>query len=99
MRTIGLIGGMSWESTAEYHRLPNELTRERLAGLNSAHRVIHSVNFAEIERLQPQGPWAEAAEVLAACARSLAGGGRARCPGPGRAARIHAEAAVTAALR
>ncbi|MFJ9344123.1 aspartate/glutamate racemase family protein [Streptomyces sp. NPDC101733] len=75
MRTIGLIGGMSWESTAEYYRLLNEMTRERLGGLNSARCVIHSVNFAEIERLQTQGRWAEAGEVLAACARSLEAAG------------------------
>ncbi|MCF3182941.1 aspartate/glutamate racemase family protein [Streptomyces polychromogenes] len=71
MRTIGLIGGMSWESTAEYYRLINEFTRERLGGLHSARCVLYSVDFAEIERLQVQGRWAEAAEVLAEAGRSL----------------------------
>ncbi|MFE6918833.1 aspartate/glutamate racemase family protein, partial [Streptomyces rubiginosohelvolus] len=65
MRTIGLIGGMSWESTAEYYRLINEYTRDRLGGLHSARCVLYSVDFAEIERLQTDGRWDEAGEVLA----------------------------------
>ncbi|MFE0652480.1 aspartate/glutamate racemase family protein [Streptomyces sp. NPDC059534] len=75
MKTIGLIGGMSWESTAEYYRLVNELTRDRLGGLHSARCVLYSVDFAEIEQLQVQGRWAEAGEVLAAAARSLEAAG------------------------
>jgi amino-acid racemase len=75
MRTIGLIGGMSWESTAEYYRLLNEFTRDRLGGLHSARCVIYSLDFAEIEALQVQGRWAEAGEILAAAARSLAAAG------------------------
>ncbi|MEV6776944.1 aspartate/glutamate racemase family protein [Streptomyces syringium] len=75
MRTIGLIGGMSWESTAEYYRILNERTRERLGGLHSARCVLHSLDFAEIEQLQIQGRWAEAGEVLAAAARSLEAAG------------------------
>ncbi|MFC7327416.1 aspartate/glutamate racemase family protein [Marinactinospora rubrisoli] len=75
MRTIGLIGGMSWESTAEYYRLLNELTRERLGGLHSAKCVLYSVDFAEIERLQVEGRWAEAGEVLAAAARAVEAAG------------------------
>ncbi|WP_033823818.1 aspartate/glutamate racemase family protein [Kitasatospora sp. MBT63] len=75
MRTIGLLGGMSWESTAEYYRLLNVLTRERLGGLHSAKCVLYSVDFAEIERLQVAGRWAEAGEVLAAAARSLEAAG------------------------
>ncbi|MFG2713134.1 aspartate/glutamate racemase family protein [Streptomyces goshikiensis] len=75
MKTIGLLGGMSWESTAEYYRLLNELTRERLGGLHSARCVLYSVDFAEIERLQAGGRWAEAGEVLAAAARSLEAAG------------------------
>ncbi|MFD8639675.1 aspartate/glutamate racemase family protein [Streptomyces zaomyceticus] len=71
MKTIGLIGGMSWESTAEYYRLLNELTRERLGGLHSARCVLYSVDFAEIERLQVQGRWTEAGEILAAAAQAL----------------------------
>ncbi|MGW6834637.1 aspartate/glutamate racemase family protein [Streptomyces sp. NPDC054949] len=75
MKTIGLLGGMSWESTAEYYRLLNEFTRERLGGLHSARCVLYSVDFAEIERLQAQGRWDEAGEVLADAARSLEAAG------------------------
>ncbi|MFD6539778.1 aspartate/glutamate racemase family protein [Streptomyces goshikiensis] len=75
MKTIGLLGGMSWESTAEYYRLLNELTRERLGGLHSARCVLYSVDFAEIERLQAGGLWSEAGEVLAAAAGSLEAAG------------------------
>ncbi|QLE75816.1 aspartate/glutamate racemase family protein [Streptomyces rectiverticillatus] len=75
MKTIGLIGGMSWESTAEYYRILNERTRERLGGLHSARCVLYSVDFAEIEQLQVQGRWAEAGEVLADAARSLEAAG------------------------
>ncbi len=75
MRTIGLLGGMSWESTAEYYRLLNELTRERLGGLHSARCVLYSVDFAEIERLQAEGRWEQAAEVLAEAARALESAG------------------------
>ncbi|MGW8350894.1 aspartate/glutamate racemase family protein [Streptomyces wedmorensis] len=75
MKTIGLIGGMSWESTAEYYRLVNEFTRDRLGGLHSARCVLYSVDFAEIEQLQVQGRWAEAGEVLAAAARALEAAG------------------------
>lgn len=71
MRTIGLLGGMSWESTAEYYRLVNELTRERLGGLHSARCVLYSVDFADIEKLQVQGRWDEAAETLAEAAKAL----------------------------
>jgi aspartate racemase len=66
MRTIGLIGGMSWESTATYYRLANELVRDRLGGLHSARIVMTSVDFAEIEELQARGDWDRAGEVLAA---------------------------------
>lgn len=75
MKTIGLLGGMSWESTAEYYRLLNEFTRERLGGLHSARCVLYSVDFAEIERLQAQGHWGEAGEMLADAARSLEAAG------------------------
>ncbi|WP_371495980.1 aspartate/glutamate racemase family protein [Kitasatospora sp. NBC_00374] len=75
MRTIGLLGGMSWESTAEYYRLLNVLTRERLGGLHSAKCVLYSVDFAEIERLQAAGRWEEAGEVLAEAAKSLEAAG------------------------
>jgi aspartate racemase len=71
VKTIGLIGGMSWESTAEYYRLLNEFVRNRLGGLHSAKCVLYSVDFAEIEQLQVEGRWTEAGEILAAAAESL----------------------------
>jgi aspartate racemase len=75
LRNIGLIGGMSWESTAQYYRLLNEFTRQRLGGLHSARCVLYSVDFAEIEGLQEQGRWEEAGQVLGAAARSLQAAG------------------------
>ncbi|RCK69252.1 aspartate/glutamate racemase family protein [Desertihabitans brevis] len=75
MRTIGMLGGMSWESTAEYYRLANELVRDRLGGLHSARLVLVSVDFAEIEVLQVQGEWERAGELLAGHARSLQAAG------------------------
>ena len=71
MKTIGLLGGMSWESTAEYYRLTNELVRDRLGGLHSAPTITYSVDFADIEPLQREGRWAEAGELLADAARRL----------------------------
>jgi aspartate racemase len=65
MKRIGLLGGMSWESSAEYYRLVNEATRDRLGGLHSAECVMYSVDFAAIERLQRRGDWDEAARRLA----------------------------------
>ena len=64
LQTIGLIGGMSWESTAIYYRLANELVRDRLGGLHSARLVLTSVDFAEIEELQATGQWDRAGELL-----------------------------------
>jgi len=75
MRTIGLLGGMSWESTAIYYRLANELVRERLGGLHSARLLMLSVDFAPIEEMQVDGRWDEAGELLAAEARHLEAGG------------------------
>ena len=75
MKTIGLLGGMSWESTAEYYRLANELVRERLGGLHSADCVIRSVDFAEIEQLQVAGEWEAAGRILASEARALEAAG------------------------
>jgi len=66
---------MSWQSTAEYYRLANELVRDRLGGLHSARLVLASVDFAEIEHLQVTGQWAEAGELLAGVARSLEAAG------------------------
>ena len=75
LRMIGMLGGMSWESTAEYYRLANELVRERLGGLHSARLVLASVDFAEIELLQVAGEWDEAGRVLAAEAARLEAAG------------------------
>ncbi|CRK62187.1 Aspartate racemase [Alloactinosynnema sp. L-07] len=71
MKVIGLLGGMSWESSIEYYRIVNERVRERLGGLHSAHCVLYSVDFAEIERMQVEGRWDDAAEVLNSAAATL----------------------------
>ena len=71
MRTLGLVGGMSWESTLPYYRHVNERVREKLGGLHSAKLVLYSVDFAEIERLQHLGDWATAGRVLADAAQAL----------------------------
>ena len=69
MRVIGLLGGMSWESSIEYYRIINEAVRERLGGMHSARSVLYSVDFAPVEALQANGRWTEAGENLAAAAR------------------------------
>lgn len=71
MKTIGLIGGMSWESSAEYYRMLNETVRQRVGGLHSTKCVMVSVDFAELEVLQREGRWDEAAEMMIAAAKSL----------------------------
>ena len=75
MKTIGLIGGMSWESSIEYYRIINETTHKKLGGLHSAKSMMYSVDFAEIEILQHQGRWAEAAKMLINAAKYLENGG------------------------
>jgi aspartate racemase len=75
VKVIGLLGGMSWESSIEYYRHVNERVRERLGGLHSAHCVMYSVDFAGIEALQASGDWDEAARQLDAAVRSLAAAG------------------------
>jgi aspartate racemase len=75
MLTIGMLGGMSWESSVEYYRLVNEFVRDRLGGLHSASCVLVSVDFAEIEQLQATGAWDKAAAVLARAARQVEAGG------------------------
>ena len=75
MRTIGLLGGMSFESSLEYYRLLNELVRERLGGFHSARSVMLSVDFAEIELLVREDRWQQAGEALAEEARRLEGAG------------------------
>ena len=77
MKTIGLIGGMSWESTIPYYRQINETIKEHLGGLHSAKLVLYSVDFHEIERLQHAGNWEAAGAILAEAARSLEAAGAA----------------------
>lgn len=71
MKVIGLIGGMSWESTVEYYRLINESVKERLGGLHSAKCILFSVDFAEVEELQRCGKWPDAAQLLVGAAQSV----------------------------
>ena len=71
MKTIGLIGGMSWESTVSYYQLINETIKEKLGGLHSAKILLYSVDFAEIERYQASGDWDKSAEVLSQIAQNL----------------------------
>lgn len=75
MLTIGMLGGMSWESSAEYYRLANVLVRERVGGLHSAKIVLHSVDFAEIERMQVEGRWDDAGKALAEAATGVQAAG------------------------
>jgi len=71
MKTIGLLGGMSWESTVPYYRVINQRVKERLGGLHSARVILYSVDFHDIERLQHAGEWDAAGLMLARAARSL----------------------------
>jgi aspartate racemase len=75
VRTLGLLGGMSWESTLPYYRIVNERVRQRLGGLHSAKLVLHSVDFAEIEALQHAGDWGAAGVILVEAARGLRAAG------------------------
>ena len=75
MKIIGLIGGMSWESSAEYYRLINRAVRDRLGPLRSAEILMFSVDFGPIERAQHEGRWDEMGEMLVAAARRLEAGG------------------------
>lgn len=75
MKTIGMIGGLSWESTANYYRDINKGVKARLGGLHSAKIVLNSVDFAEIEVLQHQGRWEEAGDILSEAALSVEKGG------------------------
>ena len=75
MKTIGLIGGMSWESSLEYYRLINQMVKARLGGHHSAECLLYSVDFAEIEDMQQRGAWDAAGARLAAVARQLERGG------------------------
>jgi aspartate racemase len=75
MKTIGMLGGMSWESTELYYRLANTEVRERLGGFHSAPILLDSLDFADIEALQSKDDWAAAGELLADRARRLQRGG------------------------
>jgi aspartate racemase len=75
VKTIGVVGGMSWESTATYYELLNQGVQSRLGGLHSARLVLHSVDFFEIEEMQRAGRWAEAGRILNAAARGLEAAG------------------------
>lgn len=75
MKTIGLIGGMSWESTQTYYRLINQNVREQLGGLHSAKVVLYSLDFAEIEVLQRNGDWEGTEKILISAAQSVKAGG------------------------
>jgi len=75
MKTIGLIGGMSWESSAEYYRLINQETKHRLGGHHNAPSILVTVDFAEVERLQHCGEWDKLGGLLANSARQLEQGG------------------------
>lgn len=71
MKVIGLIGGMSWESTVTYYQVINRVVSEQLGGLHSARIVLYSVDFDEIEHCQSSGDWGRSAEILAEAARAL----------------------------
>lgn len=75
MKTIGMLGGMSWESTASYYKAINESVKRQLGGLHSAKICMYSVDFAEIEKLQHQGRWDETADILSKAARGIEAGG------------------------
>ncbi|NMX93226.1 MULTISPECIES: aspartate/glutamate racemase family protein [unclassified Pseudomonas] len=75
MRTIGLIGGMSWESSAEYYRIINQQVRDRLGPLRSAQMLLYSVDFGPVEQAQHAGRWDDAALILQDAARRLQAGG------------------------
>ena len=75
MKTIGLIGGMSWESTAEYYRIISEAVKERLGGLHSAKIVMYSFDFEEVGELQREGKWGEATDLMIDAAKRVERGG------------------------
>jgi aspartate racemase len=75
MKTIGLIGGMSWESSAEYYKIINETVKKRLRGLHSATLIMYSVDFEDIEKLQHAGEWDKATEFMVDAAQKVERGG------------------------
>src|SRR3954447_6790749 len=101
MKTIGLLGGMSWESTVPYYRQINETIRERLGGLHSARIVLYSVDFHDVETLQHAGDWRAAGEMMAAAAGALHAAGadfRILCTNTMHKVAASIEAAVTLPL-
>jgi len=75
MKTIGLLGGMSWESTVTYYQIINKVIKKELGGLHSAKVLLYSVNFAEIEKCQAEEDWDKSAKILAAAAKNLENAG------------------------
>jgi aspartate racemase len=75
MKTIGFLGGMSWESSAEYYRIANEVTKSALGGHNNARSLLLTLNFQEIQELQRQAAWGDLARILQKAARQLEAGG------------------------
>lgn len=75
MKTIGLLGGMSWESTVSYYQIVNTVVKKRLGGLHSAKCLLYSVDFQEIEACQSAGDWEKSAQLLGAAAQNLEKGG------------------------
>jgi aspartate racemase len=75
MKTIGMIGGMSWESSIEYYRIINEKVKEKLGGLHSAKSMMYSVDFADVETLQHAGRWEDATQAMIEAARHVEAGG------------------------
>ena len=71
MKTLGLIGGMSWESTVPYYRQINQQINQRLGGLHSAKIILYSVDFQQIEALQRSGDWQQAGRILAEAAQAM----------------------------
>jgi len=71
LKTVGLIGGMSWESTIPYYKIINEIVKEKLGGLHSAQIILYSVEFDEIEKCQSSGQWDKSAEILGNAAKKL----------------------------
>jgi aspartate racemase len=71
MKTIGIIGGMSWESTVTYYQIMNETVKQELGGFHSAKILLYSVDFSEIERCQAEGDWKKCGDILASAAESL----------------------------
>ena len=71
LKTIGLIGGMSWESTVTYYKIINETVKEKLGGLHSAKCILYSIDFQEIEECQANGNWEKSGEILGEAANNL----------------------------